>query len=82
MTPSSTSSDKQQKKLVTKFERQPSEKTPPPAEPDKDCTGPVVMAIPTPKQGGSLIEHVVKTIKKVFQVTPVTISKTFKLVAA
>ena len=55
MTPSSTSSDEQQKKLVTRFERQPYEKTPPPAEPSKDCTGPVVMAIPAPKQGGSLI---------------------------
>ena len=63
MTPSSTSSDEQQKKLVTKFERQPSEKTPPPADPDKDCTGPAVMAIPAPKQGGSLIKNVVKTIK-------------------
>ena len=63
MTPSLTSSDEQQKKLVTKFERQPSEKTPLPAEPDKDCTGPAVMAIPSPKQGGSLIKHFVKTIK-------------------
>ena len=63
MTPSLTSSDEQQKKLVTKFGRQPSEKTSPPAEPSKDCTGPVVMAIPAPKQEGSLIEHVVKTIK-------------------
>ena len=50
-TPSSTSSDEQHKKLVTKFERQPGEKTPPPAQPDKDCTGPAVMSIPAPKQG-------------------------------
>ena len=63
MTPSSTSSDEQQKKLVTMFDRQPSEKTPPPAEPNKDCAGPAVMAIPAPKHGGSLIEHVVNTIK-------------------
>ena len=47
----------------TKFERQPGEKTPPPAEPDKDHTGPAVMAIPAPKQGGNLLKHVVKTIK-------------------
>ena len=53
MTPSSTSSDEQQKKLVTKFERQPIEKKPPPAEPNKDCTGPAVMAIPAPKQGAA-----------------------------
>ena len=52
-TPSSTSSDEQQKKIVTKFERQPGEKTPPPAEPAKDCTHPVVMAIPAPKQGAA-----------------------------
>ena len=53
MTPSSTSSEEQQKKLVTKFERQPSEKTPPPAEPDKDCTDPAVMAIPAPKKAAA-----------------------------
>ena len=63
MTSSLTSSDDQQKKPKAKFERWPSEKTPPPAEPNKNCTGPVVMAIPAPKQEGSLIEHVVKTIK-------------------
>ena len=52
-TPSSTSSDEQQKKVdvVTKFQRQSGEKTPPPAEPAKDCTGSAVMALPAPKQG-------------------------------